>query len=112
MDAPAKTLNNPTVSLLQKPEAPPLPVAPAPRVTHLLPYTQALCSATWRITSLDDAAPVSEVLVAYDDGAHLTWTIKRPHADDTAEIVPDDEVVIVSNTSVATIPYGEDCDLR
>lgn len=84
---------------------PTLPVPPSPRVVRLLPYTQALCCATWRITpatlACENAANApSEVLIAYDDGAYLTWTVPKLESE-------VDEPVIAFNQEVASVPYGQ-----
>lgn len=87
-----------------KSAVPTLPVPPSPRVIRLLPYTQGLCCATWRITSAllapDCAsnAPL-EALVAYDDGAYLIWNIPKSESE-------TEEPVIAVNQEVASIPYG------
>ncbi|KAM7540473.1 hypothetical protein Aperf_G00000045830 [Anoplocephala perfoliata] len=83
---------------------PPLPVPPSPRVIRIMPYTQALCCATWRITPSILAAEraentSSEVLIAYDDGAYLTWIVPKLESE-------VDEPVIAVNQEVASVPYG------
>ncbi|KAL5971333.1 hypothetical protein TSMEX_000934 [Taenia solium] len=86
----------------EKVEHPVLPVPPSPRVVRLLPYTQVLCCATWRITTsvlASEVATSKEVLIAYRDGAYLTWTIPK------CESEVDDPVIAV-NQEVASIPYG------
>lgn len=86
----------------EKIEHPVLPVPPSPRVVRLLPYTQVLCCATWRITTsvlASESATPKEVLIAYHDGAYLTWTIPK------CESEVDDPVIAV-NQEVASIPYG------
>lgn len=83
-----------------------LPVPPSPRVLRLLPYTQALSCATWRVTSADLEIAATqmelEVLVAYDDGAHLTWKVPK-----TVSGEGEEEPIIAVNQEVASIPYGE-----
>ncbi len=82
---------------------------PSPRVIRLLPYTQALCCATWRITSAvlatDTEVEHLEVLCAYDDGAHLTWKIPRTLGES------EEEPVIAVNQEVASTPYGKPSSL-
>ncbi|VDL96565.1 unnamed protein product [Schistocephalus solidus] len=82
----------------EKPTEPPVPVPPSPRVTHVLPYTQALCCASWHITSLEPDHPL-QVIVAYDDGAHLTWRIPEPEGT-------QEDPILCTNQENATIPYG------
>lgn len=88
----------------EKSVLPILPVPPSPRVIRLLPYTQALCCATWRIIpaalASEGAQNVSlEALVAYDDGAYLIWAIPRFESE-------TEEPLIAVNQEVASIPYG------
>nr|CDS25932.2 cell polarity protein; lethal giant larvae [Hymenolepis microstoma] len=88
----------------EKSTLPILPVPPSPLVTRILPYTQALCCATWRIIpsilASESTQNVSvEALVAYDDGAYLTWTISKLESE-------IEEPLIVVNQEVASIPYG------
>ncbi|KAM3172572.1 hypothetical protein ACTXT7_014252 [Hymenolepis weldensis] len=88
----------------EKSVLPILPVPPSPRVIRLLPYTQTLCCATWRIIpaalASEGAQNVSlEALVAYDDGAYLTWAIPRFESE-------IEEPIIAINQEVASIPYG------
>ncbi|KAH9277778.1 Lethal(2) giant larvae -like protein 1 [Echinococcus granulosus] len=86
----------------EKVEHPVLPVPPSPRVVRLLPYTQVLCCATWRITTsvlASELAASQEVLIAYHDGAYLTWTIPKCES----EVF---DPVIAVNQEVASIPYG------
>ncbi|VDO08684.1 unnamed protein product [Rodentolepis nana] len=88
----------------EKPTLPILPVPPSPLVTRILPYTQALCCATWRIVPsilASESAPSAslEALVAYDDGAYLTWTISKLESE-------VEEPLIVVNQEVASVPYG------
>ncbi|KAM7540395.1 hypothetical protein Aperf_G00000045854 [Anoplocephala perfoliata] len=83
---------------------PPLPVPPSPRVIRIMPYTQALCCATWRITPSILAAEraentSSEVLIAYDDGAYLTSTVPKLESE-------VDEPVIALNQEVASVSFG------
>ncbi|VDL59502.1 unnamed protein product [Hymenolepis diminuta] len=88
----------------EKSVLPILPVPPSPRVIRLLPYTQALCCATWRIIpaalASEGGQNVSlEALVAYDDGAYLTWAIPKFESE-------IEEPLIAVNQEVASIPYG------
>ncbi|KAM7539522.1 hypothetical protein Aperf_G00000045777 [Anoplocephala perfoliata] len=83
---------------------PPLPVPPSPRVIRIMPYTQALCCATWRIKPSILAAEraentSSEVLIACDDGAYLTWIVPKLESE-------VDEPVIAVNQELASIPYS------
>ncbi|KAL7055624.1 hypothetical protein AAHC03_022735 [Spirometra sp. Aus1] len=95
----SKTLRNTLMDRPEeKPAEPPIPVPPSPRVTHILPYTQALCCASWHIASLEPGHPL-QVIVAYDDGAHLTWKIPTPEGT-------QEDPMICTNQENATIPYG------
>ncbi|BHF82276.1 Lethal(2) giant larvae protein 1 [Sparganum proliferum] len=95
----SKTLRNTLMDRPEeKPAEPPIPVPPSPRVTHILPYTQALCCASWHIASLEPGHPL-QVIVAYDDGAHLTWRIPTPEGT-------QEDPIICANQENATIPYG------
>uniref|UniRef100_A0A5K3EIZ6 LLGL domain-containing protein n=1 Tax=Mesocestoides corti TaxID=53468 RepID=A0A5K3EIZ6_MESCO len=86
----------------ERPVSVPIPAPPSPRVVRLLPHTQALCCATWRITPsalLTTETSQLEVLIAYDDGAYLTWTIPKSELE-------VEEPVIAAHQDVASIPYG------
>ena len=99
----SRTIKNKIEHSEDKVELPMLSVPPSPRVIRLLPYTQGLCCATWRITPAVLAGDVGnshEILVAYDDGAYLTWTIPKSESD-------VDEPVISENREVANVPYGK-----
>ncbi|VDN14893.1 unnamed protein product [Dibothriocephalus latus] len=97
----SKTLRNTLMERSEEQKQPtesPVPVPPSPRVTHVLPYTQALCCASWHVTSLEPSQ-LLQVIVAYDDGAHLAWNIPVPEGT-------QEDPIICTNQENATIPYG------
>ncbi|CAL8088252.1 unnamed protein product [Calicophoron daubneyi] len=77
---------------------PPLPVPPAPRISHLLLRDQRVHWSTWRLTAPDTLS--TEVTVAYGDGAFQVWPITAAASDQPPE------PMIVSKRDPPSTPYG------
>ncbi|CAH8860299.1 unnamed protein product [Trichobilharzia szidati] len=76
----------------------PLPVPPAPRISHLLLRDQPVEWASWRVTSVDSLS--TEVVVAYGDGAFQVWPIVAAVSEQPIE------PIIVSMIDPPNTPYG------